>query len=79
MREPSCQRCLALQAKVKRLEAYLTSLGIPLPTASFQALTHAPAETRFHTFGHRAPGALPSQQHVIATPDEALSVLDCVD
>lgn len=31
------------------------------------------------TLGHRAPGNLPRQKHVIATPDEKIAMVDCVD
>lgn len=85
----TCQQCRQLKARIACLEAYLDSLGMPLPTAADAVglrnlppidppITENPK--RRDTLGHRVPGnQLPPQQQRIATPDEKIAIVDCVD
>lgn len=91
----TCQGCKAFQQRIEQLEAYLHSLGIPPPPMEFSMfkssekmeievppdppVTARPLTWRRDTLGHRAPGNLPEQKHPIATPDEKIAVVDCVD
>ena len=87
----TCQHCRQLEIRIRNLEGYLTSLGIPLPTPDFEMfgplmvehteppVTACPPTWKTDTLGHRSPGNLPQQKHYIATPDEKIAIVDCLD
>lgn len=90
----TCQHCRQLEIRIRNLEAYLTSLGIPLPTPRSAGkskprelvvesieppVTACPPTWKTDTLGHRAPGNLPQQKHYIATPDEKIAIVECLD